>query len=109
MTESQTESLFAAVGGEGEKYVLPVAVRNRIAVYCSREKLILGNSDYRLRFDFDGEWDLYPTKTVRLRFVDERGQFIIHNILLEGEECWKKYADVRSTNIWIRNCGNHWE
>lgn len=87
MTEEKNNSINTQDGTAGEKYVLSVAVRNRIAVYGSREKLILGNSDYKVRFDFDGEWDSCPVRTARFRYRDEHGEWTVHNIIFEGTEC----------------------
>ena len=54
---------------------LHVIVANKIATYSYRGgDIVCGNSDYQIEFTFDGEWDAYPTKTVRFiwngKYVD---------------------------------------
>lgn len=45
---------------------LRINVANKIATYHRRDGLIVcGNSDYQIKFTFDGEWDEYQTKIAR--------------------------------------------
>lgn len=46
--------------------ILYVDVVNKIATFQKRGgRIVCGNSDYQIKFSFDGEWDDYPEKTVR--------------------------------------------
>lgn len=47
--------------------VIPISIRNKIARQTDSTVFVCGNSDYILEFDFDGEWDIYATKTARFR------------------------------------------
>lgn len=40
-----------------------ISVRNKIAAQTDRIQYVCGNSDYRLVFDFDDEWEGYDVKT----------------------------------------------
>lgn len=52
---------------------IDIVVRDRVAL-SPHAKMVCGNSDYYVRFDFDSEWDAYYTKTARFvyngTFVD---------------------------------------
>ncbi len=59
-----------------------VTVRNKIArgdgtVY------VCGNRDFSVRFDLDGEWGSYPTKTAR--FAKENGEYT--DVVFQGDLC----------------------
>lgn len=49
------------------KKIITVTVRNKIADGCGTE-LVCDNSDYRIRFDLDSDWDGINAKTARLLF-----------------------------------------
>mgnify|MGYP003291246010 CR=1 FL=1 len=45
---------------------LHVAVHDKVAIYQQRDGFIVcGNSDYKIQFAFDSEWDAYAEKTAR--------------------------------------------
>ena len=64
------------------KRMIPVTVRDRIATKTGDEEYICGNSDFTILFDFDAEWDAWPTKTARFTWA---GNY--HDVLFEGSEC----------------------
>ena len=46
--------------------ILYVDVVNKIATFQKRGgRIVCGNSDYKIKFSFDSEWDDFPEKTVR--------------------------------------------
>ena len=46
--------------------ILHVCVSDKIAVYQKRDgDIVCGNSDYKIKFTFDSEWDEHTTKTAR--------------------------------------------
>ena len=49
------------------KKIITIKVRNKIADGCGTE-LVSDNSDYRIHFDLDSDWDGMPAKTARLLF-----------------------------------------
>lgn len=50
-----------------------ILVRNRVPTIVNIREIITYNTDYTVRFDFDGEWDTFEHKTVY--FVDETGNY----------------------------------
>lgn len=62
--------------------VIPVTIRDRIATKTGDEEYICGNSDFTILFEFDAEWDAWPTKTARFTWA---GNY--HDVLFEGSEC----------------------
>lgn len=51
---------------------LHVIVNNKIATYLSRDgSIVCGNSDYRIVFSFDSEWESYEKKVARFIWNDE--------------------------------------
>lgn len=50
-----------------KKKIITVTVRDKIAEGC-KTKLVCDNSDYRIRFDLDSDWDGINAKTARLLF-----------------------------------------
>jgi len=45
--------------------ILPIAIRNKQAVYTGSVPYVCSNSDYEVVFTFDAEWEEHPQKTVR--------------------------------------------
>lgn len=45
-----------------------ITVRGKIAQLANRSVVVCDNTDYVAVFDFDGEWDAYPTKTAQFNF-----------------------------------------
>ena len=60
-----------------------ITVRGKIARAEGRARVVCGNSDYAVRFDFDADWAEYTVKTAR--FVSEDGSYT--DVQFEGEDC----------------------
>ena len=60
-----------------------ITVRGKIARAEGRARVVCGNSDYAVRFDFDEEWSEYALKTAR--FVSEDGSY--NDVQFEGDTC----------------------
>lgn len=60
-----------------------ITVRGKIARAEGRARVVCGNSDYTVRFDFDAEWTEYTVKTAR--FVTEDGSYT--DVQFEGDTC----------------------
>ena len=60
-----------------------ITVRGKIARAEGRARVVCGNSDYAVRFDFDAEWKAYDLKTAR--FVSEDGSYT--DVQFEGSDC----------------------
>lgn len=60
-----------------------ITVRGKIARAEGRARVVCGNSDYTVRFDFDEEWSEYAVKTAR--FVTEDGSYT--DVQFEGSDC----------------------
>lgn len=63
--------------------IINVTVRGKIARAEGRVRVVCGNSDYAVRFDFDAEWEAYDLKTAR--FVTEDGSYT--DVQFEGDTC----------------------
>lgn len=59
-----------------------VTVRDRIAVNHTQVPYVCGNTDYKIRFEFDAEWNAYPTKTARFVWGNQ-----YHDEVFTGDEC----------------------
>lgn len=60
-----------------------ITVRGKIARAEGRARVVCGNSDYAVCFDFDAEWAEYAVKTAR--FVSEDGSYT--DVQFEGDTC----------------------
>ena len=60
-----------------------ITVRGKIARAEEHARVVCGNSDYTVRFDFDEEWAEYALKTAR--FVTEDGSYT--DVQFEGSDC----------------------
>lgn len=60
-----------------------ITVRGKIARAEGRARVVCGNSDYAVRFDFDAEWEAYDLKTARL--VSEDGSYT--DVQFAGSDC----------------------
>lgn len=63
--------------------IINITVRGKIARAEGRARVVCGNSDYTVRFDFDEEWAEYFAKTAR--FVTEDGSYT--DVQFEGSDC----------------------
>lgn len=61
---------------------IKITVREKRAKCNGRERMICGNSDYVIKFDFDEEWAEYDTKTAR--FVYDGGKYT--DVQFTGDE-----------------------
>ena len=63
-----------------------ITVRDRAAKPETGAVIVCGNSGNTVQFDFDAEWDAYPTKTARFRYkVNGAEQYT--DVLFSGTEC----------------------
>ena len=60
-----------------------ITVRGKMARAEERARVVCGNSDYTVHFDFDEEWAEYFAKTAR--FVTEDGSYT--DVQFEGSDC----------------------
>lgn len=67
-----------------ENPTISVTVRNRVATVSHAAFLVCGNSDYRIRFLTDEEWEKYPEKTARFVYV-KNGLTLFQEVLFSGD------------------------
>lgn len=61
---------------------LHISVADKVATYQKRDgDIVCGNSDYQIQFTFDREWDAYPEKVARFKWL---GQYYDMDINSEG-------------------------
>ena len=63
---------------------IEISVTDKIAVLNSDSSIVCGNSDYEIEFDFDAEWDDYPTKTARFAYI-KKGKRMYKDVLFEED------------------------
>lgn len=63
---------------------LIVEVKDRIA-RGNKERIVCGNSDYTIKFEFDEMWDAYPTKTALYKWGEEFKES--ERVPFEGDVC----------------------
>lgn len=59
-----------------------ITVRNKIATKTDNMAYVCGNSDYVINFAFDGEWDVYDTKTARFAYGGQHT-----DVVFTGNQC----------------------
>lgn len=64
-------------------HYINITVREKSARADDRARIVCGNSDYAVRFDFDEEWEAYDLKTAR--FITEGGFFT--DVQFSGSDC----------------------
>lgn len=64
-------------------HYINITVREKNARADDRARIVCGNSDYTVRFDFDEEWAEYAVKTAR--FITEGGFFT--DVQFSGSDC----------------------
>lgn len=64
-------------------HYINITVREKSARADDRARIVCGNSDYAVRFDFDEEWEAYDLKTAR--FITEGGFFT--DVQFTGSDC----------------------
>lgn len=66
---------------------LDISVKNKIAVAMTDERIVCNNSDYTIRFAFDGEWEEHALKTVQFRWFRQGEGWKKHEEVISGDEC----------------------
>lgn len=62
---------------------IEIIVREKVARLANKHDFaVCGNSDYRIKFDFDSEWDAYEVKTARFKY---NGTYT--DVVFNGCEC----------------------
>lgn len=61
-----------------------ITVRDKVAT-GDRSRIVCGNSDYAVRFDFDAEWDGYDAKTARFVLASQEGKYL--DVVFTGDVC----------------------
>jgi len=62
---------------------LEIIVREKVARLANKHDFaVCGNSDYKIKFDFDSEWDAYEVKTARFKY---NGTYT--DVVFNGCEC----------------------
>ena len=52
---------------------LHISVKDKVATYASRDgKIVCGNNDYQIVFNFDDEWADYPNRKARFIWNGQR-------------------------------------
>ena len=64
-------------------HYINITVREKSARADDRARIVCGNSDYAVRFEFDEEWEAYDLKTAR--FITEGGFFT--DVQFTGSDC----------------------
>lgn len=62
--------------------VIPIRIRDKIAAAPRDAVYVCGNSDYKIKFDFDDEWEGFNEKTARFVY---NGQFV--EMIFSGDVC----------------------
>lgn len=61
---------------------IQISVRNKIALNRENDTYVCGNTDYKVVFDFDEEWEDSQIKTARFKY---NGQY--QEVVFTGNEC----------------------
>lgn len=62
---------------------IEIIVREKVARLANKHDFaVCGNSDYKIKFDFDSEWDAYEVKTARFKY---NGTYT--DVVFNGCEC----------------------
>lgn len=59
-----------------------ISVRNKIALNRENDTYVCGNTDYKVVFDFDAEWDDSQIKTARFKYNG-----VYQEVVFTGNEC----------------------
>lgn len=62
--------------------VIPIRIRDKVATAPKNAVYVCGNSDYKIKFDFDDEWEGFNEKTARFVY---NGQFV--DMIFSGNVC----------------------
>ena len=62
---------------------IQIAIQDKIAKLIDKDVYIVSsNSDYTVHFEFDAEWDAYPSKTARFKWGHG-----YYDVLFDGNDC----------------------
>lgn len=63
--------------------ILNIQIANKIAKYISGAPIVCGNAGYKIKFDFDAEWDNHDIKTLKINIGDKS----LPPVPFSGTEC----------------------
>lgn len=63
---------------------IKIMIRDKKAI-GDQSRIVCGNSDYSILFDFDAEWDEYDVKTARFVYAGMTGKYI--DVVFSGSTC----------------------
>ena len=64
--------------------LIQIGIENKIAHTVDAPYIVCGNSDYTVKFTFDGEWNAYKAKTMCVKFY-RCGKKECYEVLFEGD------------------------
>lgn len=65
---------------------IQISISNKIATVQGNPTIACGNSDYKIKFSFDSEWQAYTTKTAKFTFYSRAfGSFRAVSVLFQGD------------------------
>lgn len=67
--------------------IINITVRNKVATAEGSPRIVCGNSDYVVKFDFDEEFAAYTEKTLRIVFR-RRGKMKHYDVLFNGDSAF---------------------
>lgn len=59
-----------------------ISIRDKISTNVNHDTYVCGNSDYRIVFDFDAEWEAHPVKTARIKYSG-----VYQEVVFTGNVC----------------------
>lgn len=59
-----------------------ISIRDKISNNVNHDSYVCGNSDYRIVFDFDEEWEAHPVKTARFKYSG-----VYQEVVFTGNVC----------------------
>lgn len=65
---------------------IDIIIRNKTASAVNPPCIVCGNSDYNVKFDFDGEWQAHNNK-IGVFAYNRCGEWRSENVLFEGDTC----------------------
>lgn len=65
---------------------IDIIIRNKTASAVDPPCIVCGNSDYNVKFDFDGEWQAHNNK-IGVFAYNRGGEWRSENVLFEGDTC----------------------
>lgn len=65
---------------------IDIIIRNKTASAVDPPCIVCGNSDYNVKFDFDGEWQAHNNK-IGVFAYNRCGEWRSENVLFEGDTC----------------------